>query len=218
MTATLRDWRCLSLWQPWATAVAELLKGIETRSWATKYRGWLAIHAAQTVVYGSVGPYYVEPFFEQVNHVEDCYCEPDGITPECARRAGVRRPVLTEDERLVADLPLGAVVAVARLVDVVPMVADSEPIRTLEVAPQLRIVPMGGGRDHRLWLFDGGLTPSVNVDAELPWGDFRPGRYAWLLADVVKLPEPIPARGKQGLWKPDDNLVAQLEVATSMAA
>lgn len=39
--------RALTLWQPWASAVAWRLKRFETRSWATKYRGALAIHAAK---------------------------------------------------------------------------------------------------------------------------------------------------------------------------
>lgn len=38
--------RCISLWQPWASAVALGLKTIETRNWETKYRGLIAIHAA----------------------------------------------------------------------------------------------------------------------------------------------------------------------------
>ncbi len=39
--------KCLSLWQPWATLMAIGAKRIETRSWATRHRGWIAIHAAQ---------------------------------------------------------------------------------------------------------------------------------------------------------------------------
>lgn len=39
--------KTISLWQPWATLVALELKGNETRSWATDYRGPLAIHAAK---------------------------------------------------------------------------------------------------------------------------------------------------------------------------
>lgn len=35
---------------------------------------------------------------------------------------------------------------------------------------------------------------------EYEFGDFTPGRYAWELADVNSLPEPIPAKGQQGLW------------------
>lgn len=39
--------RTISLWQPWATAVAIGIKKIETRHWSTNYRGPLAIHAAK---------------------------------------------------------------------------------------------------------------------------------------------------------------------------
>ena len=35
---------------------------------------------------------------------------------------------------------------------------------------------------------------------ERAFGDWTPGRYAWELADMQLLPEPIPARGRQGLW------------------
>lgn len=38
-------------------------------------------------------------------------------------------------------------------------------------------------------------------DAEYAFGDYRMGRYAWLLDDVQPLPEPIPARGQPGLWE-----------------
>lgn len=72
---------CLSLWQPWASAMALGLKRIETRSWERRYRGPILIHAAKR---------------------------------------------WTRDERDFAhamgfegvDLPLGAIVAVANLVDV----------------------------------------------------------------------------------------------------
>lgn len=39
--------KLLSLWEPWATLMAIGAKRIETRSWDTSYRGWLAIQAAK---------------------------------------------------------------------------------------------------------------------------------------------------------------------------
>lgn len=39
--------KAISLWQPWATLIAIGAKHFETRSWATNYRGQLAIHAAK---------------------------------------------------------------------------------------------------------------------------------------------------------------------------
>ena len=42
--------KAFSLWQPWAQFMALGWKLNETRSWATKYRGLLVIHAAKTRV------------------------------------------------------------------------------------------------------------------------------------------------------------------------
>lgn len=39
--------KALTVTQPWATLVALGIKNVETRSWATSYRGPLAIHAAK---------------------------------------------------------------------------------------------------------------------------------------------------------------------------
>lgn len=52
--------RALSLWQPWATAVAGHAKRIETRSWYTEYRGPLAIHAAKRCVKSELAFYASE--------------------------------------------------------------------------------------------------------------------------------------------------------------
>lgn len=40
--------RCLSICQPWATLVILGVKRFETRSWSTRHRGPLAIHASKT--------------------------------------------------------------------------------------------------------------------------------------------------------------------------
>jgi activating signal cointegrator 1 len=39
--------KALSLWQPWASGIALGVKAIETRHWATTYRGPLAVHASK---------------------------------------------------------------------------------------------------------------------------------------------------------------------------
>jgi hypothetical protein len=43
----------------------------------------------------------------------------------------------------------------------------------------------------------GGVLPA----AEVPFGDFNPGRFAWMLENVRPLDEPVPARGRLGLWE-----------------
>lgn len=46
--------KAISLWEPWATAIAIGAKSIETRGWHTSYRGPLAIHAAKTKEHGVI--------------------------------------------------------------------------------------------------------------------------------------------------------------------
>lgn len=41
--------KIITIWQPWASAIAFELKQNETRSWGTKYRGPLLIHAAKRI-------------------------------------------------------------------------------------------------------------------------------------------------------------------------
>jgi hypothetical protein len=46
-----------------------------------------------------------------------------------------------------------------------------------------------------------GQRCNVAVGAqEQEFGDYAPGRWAWVLTDIAALPEPIPARGALGLW------------------
>ncbi len=49
---------------------------------------------------------------------------------------------------------------------------------------------------------------------EDPWWS---GPYGWLLDDVIKLRSPIPSRGYQKLWVPDDALLRQLNRTTQLS-
>jgi len=40
----------------------------------------------------------------------------------------------------------------------------------------------------------------INFTDEEYFGDYTPGRYAWILEDIQPLEEPIPAKGMQKLW------------------
>lgn len=96
--------KALTLTQPWATLVAIEAKRIETRSWQTHYRGPLAIHAAK----GLAG-------MRQRDFVALCGRAP--FAPALAA-AGYRDP---------ADLPRGAIVAVAELVAIERIEAATMP-------------------------------------------------------------------------------------------
>ena len=89
------------------------------------------------------------------------------------------------------SLPLGAVVATCTLADVVP----------IQSWPEMQM-----GCESGIWV-DGAagiinwFTRPERIDDQLPFGDFAPGRFAWLLTDIEPLPEPVPAKGRQGLWE-----------------
>lgn len=59
--------KALSLLQPWASLVVMGIKTIETRSWATQYRGELLIHASKSKagsIFGTEAPFkkYIKDF------------------------------------------------------------------------------------------------------------------------------------------------------------
>lgn len=82
----MKDYRILTVKQPWAELIASGRKPIETRSWPTRWRGIVLIHAAATTSRGS----------------RKAYGE------------------LCSSLGLGVNLPLGQVVAIARLVDCEP--------------------------------------------------------------------------------------------------
>lgn len=177
--------KALTITQPWASLIAIGAKRFETRSWSTNYRGPIAIHAAKGL--GSVGGAsglltlcQQEPF--RSTFLEHCE-ELRSLYPHA-------KPPTWRDM-----LPLGAIVAVVELTDVV---------RT----ETLTALPFWEGRN----------------DHERAFGDYTPGRFAWHLENVWKLADPIVCSGALGLWKAPDALeaaaalTAQYDHATLPAA
>lgn len=166
--------RALTLTQPWATLVAVGVKRIETRSWHTPYRGPLAIHAAKAM----------PPAARKFCEVADAHNALDA--------AGFRA-------RDGSDLPRGAVLATCRLVDVHPIVGAGDLIRLSEpyVAWWSGAKPGSAGSSLHVW-GEGEVEETITDQA--PFGDFSPGRFAWVLEDVRAI-EPMPASGRLGLWE-----------------
>lgn len=179
--------KALTVRQPWAQLIALGVKSIETRSWSTGFRGPLAVHAGRALP--PKGDLHIGDYTVMWNG-DDTW--------------GMARHRPTYDQSTwVRRLPLGAVVAVADLVDVVPMVEmfDTD-------APSV----IGPAGDH-WWHFPADERhPDYGgriIDDQVPYGDFTPGRYAWLL-DNVRPIDPVPAKGRQGLWTPDAALAEAL--------
>lgn len=126
--------KAITVWQPWASAIAAGVKGYETRTWATAYRGPVIVHAART-------------------------------------RRGLKALNRPPFAFLQSDLPFGAAIAVANLVDVIPT-------GQYALLPEKRI-PSG----------------------QAPFGDYAPGRFAWKLENIRAFKRPIPAKGAQGFWR-----------------
>lgn len=136
--------KAITIKQPWATLIVLGEKKFETRSWQTKHRGPLAIHAGKSI------------------DKESCEYPP-------IKQALQRHGILDYK-----DLPTGVVVATTELVDCHSIPCDETP-EGIEFGKKL-------------------------TGDEVYFGYFDTGRFAWELANLHVLPEPVPAKGKLSLW------------------
>ena len=122
--------KALSLWQPWASAIACGSKTIETRSWDTSYRGRLAIHAAKRCVMRDLEAICVYP------------CWLAALSPLFSQLPGAwtLRPETLRD-----ILPFGAIVATGRLVNCIPTGACTSNIDVV------RRIPLSGRKGSLKW-------------------------------------------------------------------
>jgi hypothetical protein len=118
--------KAVSLMEPWAMLVAIEAKKIETRSWPTKYRGPLAIHASARCPRWAWDICMDQPFKDALKSA--------GLLNACGY------PML----------PLGAVVATVNLVDCVRISAENSPAL---VTPEWVFGDYMPGR--WMWIFEG---------------------------------------------------------------
>ena len=172
--------KSLTLTQPWATLVAIGAKRIETRSWSTSYRGPLAIHAATGYGKGGAKAHKAlcatEPFCSVLNAA--CKAHYDALNTS----GGVLRAMAESP-----FMPMGAIVATCDLVAV---------LRTENT-------PIGVRGETAIIDSDMEYRVITMTDYEVAFGDYTPGRYAWILANSKPLATPIPAKGALSLWEPD---------------
>lgn len=129
--------KTLTLLNPWATLLVAGIKTIETRSWRTNYRGWLAIHSsAKTKTKLQDLSLFGEFTFDYTKILDLCKFN-------------------------------GFIIASCKLVDVVPAESIRDSLSSFERYA----------------------------------GNYKDGRFAWVLENIQRLPVPIPAKGRLGLWE-----------------
>lgn len=133
--------KALTIWQPYASWIIDGAKWIENRTWATGYRGPLAIHA--------------------------------GLDQAELRRL-----------KLLAKYPTGVILGTVRLV----------AVETLE---QLRQLRTEHGDDYH----PPGEPQVTKTILELLLHKHTWGPVCWIVENPVRFPQPLAAKGKQGLWE-----------------
>lgn len=144
--------KALTIWQPYCQFLVRGTKHFETRTWATKYRGPVAIHAA------------ARPAFKGVIDTLRTLVKKASL-PKALRQIVYNDGVAPVES--INEYPRSSVVAIGRLVachQITPKLLN-------KVGPIERIL-----------------------------GNWHLGDYAWEFEDIVEMPQPIPAKGQQGLW------------------
>lgn len=139
--------KALTLTQPWASLMASGWKQIETRSWSTKYRGPLAIHAAKGF-------------------------------PAWARDLCAEPPFCIKLRHAPAyQLPLSRGLCVVELLGCISTDFLQED-----------------------WYRAEELLGHEVGEYERDFGDYAPGRYAWVTRFVRHLDDQREVRGALGIW------------------
>lgn len=173
--------KAISLWQPWASLIACGAKPYETRSWAPPREligQPIAIHAAKKIDKGAAQ--FAEELFYGLHK--------DGGFELAEKLADSMKG--TPDSLMglfgQAFMPIGCVVAIARLDAAFQLgdLAEGTAVPAAKVVQRVTSRPMPE-------------CFTVRID---DFGDYAPGRWAWLLRDVKPLNPPVAMKGAQGFF------------------
>lgn len=172
--------KVLTVRQPWASLIVHGVKHIETRTRPVNIRGRIGILAG-------------------LHRPKDLETWGDWQYAASVDRPIVSSPALQHHASGMPgapdDLPVefGALIGTVELYDCVPIVGyDEKPV---DASPMVSIDADDRGPMVELW--DGDDWHELD---QYPYGEFAPGRWAWLLRDPQPLAEPIPMRGALG-WQ-----------------
>ncbi len=148
--------RVLTLHQPWAQMMVWGLKNIETPSWAAPRN----LIGQRVAIHAGKRKARPTEWNIEVQRV-------------VLRRAGSSH-----------SMPMGAVVATARLIECMQVVSE----------------PDSGGIVNCRGFGELGDKPEYEAIVTTdPYGDFSMGRWLWVFQDLRRV-EPVPINGRQGVW------------------
>lgn len=169
--------KAITLWEPWAWAVAYAGKWIENRTWRpprTAILKPIAIHASTKALDG-----------EAIAHLRDVVHQ--------TKVAPVGHRFDDGQAYTVGTLGFGHIVAVGWLAGWIGHGGESLlPFDTVKVIAGSNTQPT-----------------ARQIESNARWSPWFTGPVGWILAQVTRLPEPIRARSRQGLW----DLEEEAEVA-----
>ena len=163
--------KAITVLEPWASVIAKGEKKIETRSWATKYRGKIAIHAAKSS--------------KAVDLPQNF-----GAIPAYLSLVGPKTSTYLSD-----DLDLGCVIAIADLVDCRKIIGTKERTVKMKGTELTETITIENG----IIILDEGME--IDGITEYSLGDYTPGRYAWILENVQRIkPVPAKGQQRIWTW------------------
>lgn len=188
------QYKCLSILQPWASLCVhtdsngKALKEIETRSWNTKYRGTLLIHASKV--------FHKKKIIEMKISGHEMF----SFSNYYSNR-------ITENMPLMMDLPLGAIIG---KVDLEHVVQSEYCFLGNQITIEDYSKDCIDGQYPK-------KTFEIS-DQELAFGDYSPNRFGWMLSNPILFKEPIPCKGQLSIWNLPTELVPlvnqQIELAS----
>ena len=194
--------KAFTLYQPYASLIACGAKRFETRGWYTHYRGKIAIHAGLKKLSAN---YYIENYgFQELVIFQKSVNSALNFEPRTDDR-DVDNPVLPEAMTYnygISDLPYGAIIATADLTNCYD-IGETNKINGFlrKEYTDKGLMPYDEKNVYcevKTSNKKGGLL--FITENELLFGDWTEGRYAWELQNIEVFAEPIPAKGRQGLW------------------
>lgn len=185
--------RAITIHQPWASLLAHKVKRYETRSWACpsdyltgpgELLKRVAIHASLTQ----------EALWDNGRYAEMGY---SGTWREMFLDHSISLDMSTVEGTLGGILGVTAIDRCYHIVSVEPSEYDPDTCSFY-----------GRFKDEDGYLH----TQLINISTlEYDLGDWTPGRYAWRMADVRLLPQPIPCRGGDKFWAVPTPIEAQIK-------